>query len=194
MTGKKKKAKTELVSCAALAKRCGVTRGAVATWIKNLEKRGIVIAVNVGRRNKYVDLNNPAVKRYIENTGGDSRRESGAESPDRRSDNLLRKIAYTTRKIEIQNTLLQEKYISRNAAIMLLDELEKLENRLFSEWAGRVLDEIEAEGKIKMEPEKYIKARVMIDETLQRARGTNGRIVDKFRKDTAPKTAAKKRA
>jgi len=45
-----------------------------------------------------------------------------------------------------------------------------------------------------MEPEKYIKARVMIDETLQRARGTNRRIIDKFKKDTAPKTAAKKRA
>jgi AcrR family transcriptional regulator len=190
----KKKTGTELVSLAELAKRAGVTRGAVTRFIEKTEKRGVVLAVKMGRRGKVVDICNPVVKRYLENSGGTSKREHGAESPENRSDNFLRKLEYQTKRLQIQNTLLQEKYISRNAAIALLDELAELEKRLFSGWAGRVLDKIETEGKIKIPPEKYLKARVLIEETLERVRKTNGRIIDKFRKDTAPKNAGKKRA
>jgi len=188
-----KKEKTELIPLIELARRAGVTKGAVSAWIKKQLAKGIVLAVPCGRQGKLVDASNPLVKRYIENTCGAAKRGNEAENPEKQSDNYLRKIRFQTRKLQIQNTLLQERYISRNAAMELLDELEKLEQRLFSGWADRALKKIEDEGKIKMPSDKRLKAVAMIDEALQRARSTNRRIIDKFRKDTAPKTAAKKR-
>jgi len=191
---KKKKPEPELISLSELAKRAGVSRAAVTMWIKQQEAKGLVLAIPLSRRGKVVDANDKLVMRYINNTAGNSVRSGESASPESRSDNFLRKLEYQTRKIQIQNTLLQEKYISRNAAIALLDELAELEKRLFSAWAGRVLDKIEDEGRIEMPPEKYVKARVLIDEVLQRAMDTNRRLIDKFKKDTAPKIAAKKRA
>jgi len=190
----KKKKAADLISLSELAKRAGVSRAAVTMWIKQQEAQGVVIAVPLGRRGKVVDANDKLVTRYINNTAGKSVRPGESVSPVNRSDNFLRKLEYQTKKIQIQNTLLQEKYISRNAAIAFLDELAEIEKRLFSDWAGRVLDCIEAEGKIPMPPEKFVKAKVLIDEALQRAMDTNRRLIGKFKKDTAPKVTARKRA
>jgi len=191
---KKKKAGPDLISLSELAHRAGVTRAAVTMWIKQQEAKGVVIAVPLGRRGKAVDANDKLVMRYINNTAGKSVRPGGAgQGTGSGSNNTIRKIQFQTRKIELQNMLLQEKYISYNAALALLDELEKLETELFAGWSDRVLDRIEAECKIKVMPEERMKAKEMIETALNSVRASNRRIIAEFKKNAGPKTAAEKR-
>ena len=192
---KKKKAGPDLISLSELARRAGVTRAAVTMWVKQQEAQGIILAVPLGRQGKVVDANNKLVMRYINNTAGKSKRpgqdagDAGSGSP-----NTLCKLQYQAEKLRLQNIALRKKYIPREAAFELFDKLLEFEKGYFDGFSDRILRRIEKELKIAITPESREKAKAYLDEAIQNAHITNTRIVEDFKRNTAPKHASEKTA
>jgi len=184
---KKKKSGTEPVSLAELAKRAGVTRAAVTTWVKNQEKRGIVLAVPVGRRGKLVDANNPLVRRYVQNTAGTSKRERDAESPENKSGNYLRKLTYQCKKNEIQTELIKKNYIPFNSIRVFLEKFAELETRIFKGFPDRVIEAIEEETKVKLPPDVKAKAKDFLQSAVGSCIKSSFRLIKDFEKKNQPK-------
>lgn len=190
---KSKKDEPDLISLSELARRAGVSRAAASMWIKQQEAQGAVITVPLGRRGKVVDANDKLVMRYINNTTGKSIRVGqGGESAESKSPNTLRKLQYQAKKLELQNIAMRQKYVKRETAWAFLDKFYEFEAGLFNTWPEKVLKRIEKKLKITIPKDKKNEAKKMLRDTLASAHETNRRIIEDFKRKTAPKDYAGK--
>jgi DNA-binding transcriptional ArsR family regulator len=188
--GKKKKTETELISISELARRAGTSRQAASEWCKSLEKRGIVVAVQEGRRGKVVDANSAIVTRYIENTSGAcARTKEGAESGKEKSGNYLRKLNFQCKKTELQNEIVRGKYIPLDSVKIFFEKLAEVECELFSGFPGKVIERVEKELKIKMPPETKTKAMELLQSAAGNCLESTYRLIKNFESKNAVKTA-----
>ena len=132
--------------------------------------------------------------RYIENTAGKSKRPQNGKDTGKKSPNTLRKLQYQAEKLRLQNMALREKYVDAKSAWDFFDKLLELEVKQFEGFSDRILSRIEKELKCTITPESRKKAKAYLDEALQNAHLTNIRIVEDFKRNTAPKYAPEKTA
>jgi len=185
---KKKKSGPDIISLSELARRAGVTRQAVNSWILQQEKSGIVLAVPMGRRGKVIDANDKLVARYINNSTGKSNRAAqGGESAESKSPNTLRKLQFQAKKLDLQNKALREKYIPTESIFALLDKYLEAEKEACSGYSERVLRRIEKELKMTIDPERRKRAKQMLDNTVNDIHITTGRMIDDFKQKNKPK-------
>jgi DNA-binding MarR family transcriptional regulator len=185
---KKKKAEPDLISLSELARRAGVSRAAVTMWVKQQEAQGVILAAPLGRQGKVVDANDKLVMRYINNTAGKSNRaEKSGESAENKSPNTLRKLQYQAEKLRLQNIALREKYVTRESAWAFIDKFSEFEIELFKAWPEKVLRRIETEMKFTIPPDKRKEAKGVMENALKTAHETSQRIIEDFKKRTAPK-------
>jgi len=183
---KKKKLEPDLISLSELACRTGVTRPAVTMWIRQQEAQGIVLAAPMGRRGKVVNANDKLVMRYINNTAGKSNRMvPGGESAENKSSNTLRKLQFQAKKLELQNKMLREKYISTESVFALLDKFLEAEKEAYNGYSEKVLQHIEA--KFLIEPERRKRAKEMLDNTVNDIHIMSRRIIDDFKQKNKPR-------
>jgi len=186
--GKKIKTKTELISISELARRAKVSRAAAGEWCRNMEKRGIVVAVPEGRRGKVVDANSAIVTRYIENTAGASvRSKEGAESGKEKSRNYLRKLEFQCKKNEIQTELVKKNYVLFNSVQVFLEKLAELEAQIFSGFPDRVIEAVEKETKVKMPPDTKKKVKDYLNAAAGSCIESSFRLIKDFEKKNQPK-------
>jgi len=185
---KKKKSGPDIISLSELARRAGVTRQAVNSWVFQQEKAGIILAVPLGRRGKVIDANDKLVTRYINNTAGKSNRaaQSGEKAEDK-SPNTLRKLQFQAKKLELQNKALREKYISTEDVFILLDKFLEAESKVYKDWPEKVLRRIETELKIAIPPEKRKRAKKMLDNAVNDVHIMSQRTIDDFKQKNKPK-------
>lgn len=177
----KKTSKPELISLAELARRANITRAAVSAWIRNRESEGLHLTHASGRRSKLVDVNHPTVKRYIENPTTGSGRPRGASGPERKSPASTRKLRAQIARLRLQTAALRGRYLSRDAAFLILDKMHNLEAEYFAGFPARVLTHIEKERiTISQKARKQVKE--LIDEALAGAHESTSRIISDFKK------------
>ena len=185
---KKKKAEPDLISLSELARRAGVTRQAVNSWILQQEKAGIILAVPLGRRGKVVDANDKLVARYINNSTGKSNRTAqGGESAENKSPNTLRKLQFQAKKLELQNKALREKYIPTESVFALLNKYLEAEKEVYSGYSERVLQRIEKELKMTVDSERRKRVKEMLDNTVNDIHIMTGRLINDFKQKNKPK-------
>jgi len=185
---KKKKLEPDLISLSELARRAGVTRPAVTMWIRQQEAQGIVLAVPMGKRGKAVNANDKLVMRYINNTAGKSNRAvQGGESAENKSPNTLRKLQFQAKKLELQNKMLREKYISTEGVFALLDKFLEAESKVYNGLPEKVLKRIETELKITIPPDKRKRAKEMLNNAVNDAHIMSRRTINDFKQKNKPR-------
>ena len=169
-----KSKQTDMITVSELARRAGVGRSAASLWVSSQEKAGTIITRRNGRRGKLVDVNDVAVRQYIQNTYGRSRR---ADNGSAKSGNTLQKMRYQAKKMSYQNLVLRQKYIDGPEVLALVNELLRVEKEVFAEFSNKALKQIQKELSIKIASSKRKQAKELIDQVLKSAHEMNSRTV-----------------
>jgi len=181
---KSKPAAPDMVSLAELARRAGVTRQAVTSWVKQQEAHGIRLVQLSGRCGKIIDANDPLVTCYIKNVKN-AACPHGKDAGEK-SDNSLRKLQWRVEKIQLENEALRKKYLPTSCVIALLEQYLKLGDEAFKDFPERVLSRIERELNCTVTPESRREATKLIRDALASAHAANKRTVDDFKRKYAP--------
>ena len=191
---KKKKSEPELLTLAELARRIGASRSAVSQWVQSQEKAGIIVAVPVGRRGKMIDINNPIVRRYVQNTAGNSVRSGEGAGAENASANTIRKLTYQCKRTELQTALTREKYISLSSVKVFFEKLAEVECEIFTSFPDKVIKRVEAELKLKLPQDTKKKAAELLQTAVGSCLESTYRLIKEFERKNAPKAATKKSA
>lgn len=178
---KKKKQDADLIPLAELSRRAGVSRAAVTYWLKEWEKEGVILAVNIGRRGKVVDANNPLVTRYIKNSDGKAARAAPGKTAEL-AENTVRKLKYRAEKLRLENIVLAKKYFPVDGVIKVLDEYLKGTAELAEKHPEAVMRRIEKEMGYKIEASKRDKAKKIMQDELSGAHEAVKKIITDFKK------------
>jgi len=176
----------DMVSLSELAKRAGVTRQAITSWVRKWEQRGVQLVKPKGRTGKVIDANDPFLSAYIKNTACKSNSPQSGKAAEKSND-TLRKLQWRVEKIRLENEALRNKYLPTKTVITLLEQDLKLSDEVFRDFPERVLSRIERELNCTITHEDRRAAMKMMQDTLASARVMKRRIVDDFKKKYAPK-------
>jgi predicted transcriptional regulator len=191
---KKKKAEPDLLTLAEMARRIGTSRSAVSQWVQSQARADVILAVPMGRRGKMIDINNPIVRRYVQNSAGNSVRAGDGASAENASANTIRKLTYQCKKTELQNTITREKYISLDSVKIFFEKLGEVECEIFSTFPDRVIKRVEAELKLKLPQDTKKKAAELLQTAVGSCLESTYRLIKEFERKNAPKAATKKSA
>jgi len=171
--------KQDIISLSELAKRAGVTRGAVSLWVNRQAEQGINLTERNGRRGIVINANNPLVKSYIQNTGNSKRseRQDGEALPD-----TLRKLEFKVEKLRLENAKLRGKYINRDSALSFFDKLLESEKQEYKKFPYEILSKIEKVIKIKITPKIKKDIIELILAELDRAHKENERVIQDLKR------------
>jgi len=170
-----KQKKPELVSLSELARRSGVSRQAVSMRLDKQERQaGIELRKAGGRRGRLVDVNDPLLRRYINNAFGKSKRKNqGNEDVAEKSEDTLRKLKFQSEKLRLQNTALHSKYLTKTAAWAFFEIMLEVEKEKFAKYAPEVLKRIEKECKKKFPKNQRERAKAEMDKLLSHSHETH---------------------
>jgi len=181
MAKNKKQREPLLITISELARKAGVSRAAASAWLKRQEAQGIELIHSDGRRRKLVDINNPLVKNYINNiTEKSKRNDKQVETVPAMS---LKKIKYHAEKLRLENNALRNKYIKTEDVLSVLKNYIEYEEKLYKDFAERLLCKIESEMNIIITPNSRVEAKGVINTELSRAHDSTIKILNDFKKE-----------
>jgi hypothetical protein len=136
------------------------------------------------RKERIVDMNHPAVRRYLQNLTAQPGNRTGGQPP---TEAALEKLRAQCEKAELSAAAMRDRYISRDLVLQYMDELQRTQKRELDAMVSRVLDQLDREFG-PLSKAQISEARRVLEQPCADALEMSARYIDQFRRDIMPRT------